>query len=97
MIYVDIAPLMNPVVSAEIKAALKRVSNGVVRMIRVPVEDFNQAVNKAVERNPFTPFSPVVFGIPCDMTINVLPEIIVVHDDNTNGLVNTLTESGIVS
>jgi hypothetical protein len=34
----------------------------------------------------------MLFGLPVDQTTGVLPEIVIVHDDGTNGAVNVETE-----
>jgi hypothetical protein len=95
MIRIDISQFVSQKVMTDIVNALKNVKHGVVRMIRIPVEDFIKACESVMRMNPFTPFSPVFLNIPCDQTANALPEIIVVHDDNTNGAVNILTELGV--
>ena len=70
----------------DLQFALKSIPAGrSLRLARIPVDDFNKAINKVVELNPYMPFKPVIFNnIPIDMTINVLPEFIIVADDNTN-------------
>ena len=70
----------------DLQFALKSIPKGrSLRLARIPVMDFNNAINKVVELNPYTPFRPVIFNnIPIDMTVNALPEFILVADDNTN-------------
>jgi hypothetical protein len=89
---IDIAPFVTNKLAIDLKFGLNRVTNGVVRMVRIPVLDFIDACTKAMKINPYMPFSPTFLGYPCDQTENLLPEVVVVHDDNTNGLINTKTE-----
>ena len=44
----------------------------------------------------FMPFHPMLFGLPVDQTVTTFPEIVVVHDDDTNGVVNTQTEMEVL-
>jgi len=44
----------------------------------------------------FQPFQPMLFGLPVDQTTGIFPEIVTVHDDGTNGVVNTQTEEEVL-
>lgn len=83
---VNIEKYLSPGTLKDLQFALKSIPSGrSLRLARIPVDDFNKAISKVVELNPYTPFRPVIFNnIPIDMTINVLPEFIIVADDNTN-------------
>lgn len=90
---VDIAPFLTDSVLSEIRAALPRVRHGRARLIRLPVLEFAKAIDRVVASGRrFAPFAPRLCGLPVDSTVHAHPEIVVVHDDDTNGAVNARTE-----
>lgn len=93
---VDIGPFITDTVFMEIRHALKQVHHGAARLVRLPVDEFNAAIGKVIERGyAWQPFQPMIGGLPVDMTAGTYPEIVVVHDDDTNGVVNTQTETEV--
>lgn len=57
----------------------------VLRLIRIPTAEFNACIERVFHRFGPMMFRPVVLsGIPIDMTTGLLPEAILVADDNTN-------------
>ncbi len=94
---VDAGPFLNTTMHNEIKHALKQVHHGVARLIRIPVIDFADMVQKIIEHGyAWQPFQPMLFGLPVDQTTGAFPEIVTVHDDGTNGVVNTQTELEVI-
>lgn len=94
---VDAGPYISAAVYSEISHALKKVHHGAARLIRLPVDEFNGMVSKIIERGyQWTPFQPMLCGLPVDQSTGQLPEIVVVHDDDTNGAVNVLTETEVL-
>ena len=90
---VNAGPFLSETIHREIQHALKQVHHGQARLIRLPVEEFGGMVGKIIAYGyGMMPFQPMLFGLPVDQTINVFPEIVVVHDDDTNVVVNTQTE-----
>ena len=90
---VDAGPYLNATIHTELQHALKKVHHGVARLIRLPVDEFAAMVEKIMGRGyAYTPFQPMLFGLPVDQTTGKLPEIVTVHDDDTNGAVNVETE-----
>ena len=83
---VNIEAHLSPVIMNDIRKSLSFIPKGrSLRLVRIPVMDFNKAIEKVLKINPFVPFRPTVLNnIPVDMTENVLPECIIVADDNTN-------------
>lgn len=71
---------------ADLKRALIfKPSNRSLRLVRIPVEEFNSVMDKIIPQNKYLPFRPVIFdNIPVDMTESALPECILVADDDTN-------------
>lgn len=56
-----------------------------VRMYRVPVEEFNKAVQKITGGHcVFQPFRPTILGLPVDMSMRGVPECVCVADDDSN-------------
>ena len=94
---IDVGPFLTLPVNKEIRHALKQVHHGHARLIRLPIEEFGMMVQKVMEYGyAFQPFQPMLFGLPVDQTVNTFPEIVVVHDDDTNGVVNTQTEMEVL-
>lgn len=94
---VDAGPFLRDVIHNEIRHALKQIHHGQARLIRLPVDDFADMVNKIVVYGyAFQPFQPMLFNLPVDQTAGTFPEIVVVHDDDTNGVVNTQTEQEVI-
>lgn len=94
---VDAGPFLSLTVHKEIMHALKQVHHGQARLIRLPLEEFAAMVQKVMEYGyAFQPFQPMIAGLPVDQTAGTFPEIVVVHDDNTNGIVNTQTEQEVL-
>lgn len=90
---VDAAPFLSMTIHKEIMHALKQVHHGQARLIRLPVDEFGAMVQKIMAYGyAFQPFQPMIAGLPVDQTVGTFPEIVVVHDDDTNGVVNVLTE-----
>ena len=90
---INAGPFLSETIHNEIQHALKQVHHGQARLIRLPIEEFGSMVGKIMAYGyGMMPFQPMLFGLPVDQTINVFPEIVVVHDDDTNGVVNTQTE-----
>ena len=90
---VDAAPFLSMTIHKEIMHALKQVHHGQARLIRLPIDEFAAMVGKIMEYGyAFQPFQPMIAGLPVDQTAGIFPEIVVVHDDDTNGVVNTQTE-----
>lgn len=82
---VEIAEYLPQSIQTEVRKALNFIPKGrSLRLIRIPVFDFNEAISKICKKVGFVPFRPVLYGIPIDMTENVLPEMILVADDDTN-------------
>jgi len=95
--YVDAGAFLEVTIHNEIKHALKQVHHGEARLIRLPVADFAAMVEKIMAYGyAFQPFQPILFGLPVDQTAGTFPEIITVHDDGTNGAVNTQTEEEVL-
>ena len=93
---VDAGPYLTATVYNEIRHALKKVHHGVARLVRLPVDEFGSMVTRIMEHGyQFTPFQPMLCGLPIDQTTGPLPEIVVVHDDDTNGVVNVKTETEV--
>ena len=77
---VEIAEYLPQSIQTEVRKALNFIPKGrSLRLIRIPVFDFNEAISKICKKVGF-----VLYGIPIDMTENVLPEMILVADDDTN-------------
>ena len=94
---IDVAPFLTMTVYNEIRHALKQVHHGKARLIRLPVGEFGTMVQKVMEYGyAFEPFQPMIGGLPVDQTTSEYPEIIVVHDDDTNGAINVLTETEVI-
>ena len=94
---VDAGPFLTAPVYGEIRHALKKVHHGVARLIRLPVDEFGEMVARIMAHGyQFTPFQPMLCGLPVDQSIGPLPEIVVVYDDDTNGAVNVLTETEVL-
>ncbi len=89
---VNMEKYLSPKTLLDLKHSLQfKPDNRQLRLVRVPVMEFAQAIEKAVKDCPFMPFRPVIFNnIPIDSTEGELPECVIVADDNTN-----LTRSGI--
>lgn len=83
---VNVERYLSPVIMNDIRKSLNFVPKGrSLRLVRIPVADFSKAMDKALELNKYMPFRPVILGnIPIDMTENVLPECVIVADDDTN-------------
>ena len=83
---VNIEKYISPKILNDLKRALNfKPENRQLRLVRIPVLEFAGAIEKAVKVNPFMPFRPVIFNnIPVDSTEGVLPECVIVADDNTN-------------
>jgi hypothetical protein len=83
---INIEKYLSPGTLIDLKRALSfKPSNRSLRLVRIPVEEFNIAIGKALMRNPYLPFTPVIFNnIPVDMTESLLPECVIIADDNTN-------------
>ena len=94
---VNAGPFLTETIHNEIRHALKQVHHGQARLIRLPVDEFAKMVEKIMAYGyGFIPFQPMLFDLPVDQTINVFPEIVVVHDDDTNGIVNVKTEMEVL-
>lgn len=94
---VDAGPFISATVHKEIMHALKQVHHGQARLIRLPLDEFAAMVQKVMEYGyAFQPFQPMIAGLPVDQTVGNIPEIVVVHDDDTNGVVNVLTETEVL-
>lgn len=64
---------------------LSGVRNGKVRLVRLPVAEFNEVIGKAIgSMGVPMPFQPKLLGVPVDMTEREKPEVVVVYDDDTN-------------
>ena len=95
--YVDCGPFLPVDIHAQIKHAHKQIHHGIARLVRLPVSTFAEMVEKIIAYGyAFTPFQPMLFGLPVDQTVGEYPEIVVVHDDGTNGAVNTQTEEEVL-
>jgi hypothetical protein len=93
---VDAGPFLTATVYNEIRHALKKVHHGAPRLIRLPVDEFNGMAGRIIERGyQWTPFQPMLCGLPVDQGTRTLPEIVVVCDDDTNISVNVLTETEV--
>ena len=93
---VDAGPFLTATVYNEIRHALKKVHHGAARLIRLPVDEFNGMVGRIIERGyQWTPFQPMLCGLPVDQSTGPLPEIVVVCDDDTNIAVNVMTETEV--
>jgi hypothetical protein len=71
----------------DLKRALQfKPSNRQLRLVRIPVEEFSGVMNKILTTsNNYMPFRPVIFdNIPIDMTESLIPECVIIADDNTN-------------
>ena len=94
---INAGPFLTETIHNEIRHALKQVHHGSARLIRLPVDEFAKMVEKIMAYGyGLMPFQPMLFDLPVDQTINVFPEIVVVHDDDTNGLVNVKTEMEVL-
>ena len=95
MIEIGLEPYVSLATLADVRHAYKKIHNGAARLIRIPAIEFADAVQKAVNRFPWQPFKPTLYGLPVDQTANEYPEIIVVFDDDTNATVNVIRQEGI--
>ena len=94
---INAGPFLTETIHNEIRHALKQVHHGRARLVRLPVDEFAKMVEKIMAYGyGLMPFQPMLFDLPVDQTINVFPEIVVVHDDDTNGLVNVKTEMEVL-
>ena len=94
---VNAGPFLTETIHNEIRHALKQMHHGQARLIRLPVDEFAGMVERIMAYGyGFMPFQPMLFGLPVDQTVNTFPEIVVVHDDDTNGVVNTQTEMEVL-
>lgn len=82
---VNVEHYLSPGTLSDLKNALKSIPSGrKLRLVRIPALDFFKIMEK-ITGNCFVPFRPVVFdNIPIDMTESLLPECVIVADDNTN-------------
>lgn len=83
---INIEQFLTPTILNDLKKSLNHIpKNRSLRLVKIPVFEFHQAIEKAVKKVGYIPFRPVIFNnIPIDMTENILPECILVADDNTN-------------
>ena len=83
---INVEPFLSPVTLNDIKKSLNFIPKGrSLRLVRIPVFDFSKVMDSILIKNKFIPFRPVIFNnIPVDMTDNLLPECIIVADDDTN-------------
>jgi len=83
---VNIEQYLSPVTMNDIRKSLNFIPKGrSLRLVKIPALDFGSAIDKAMKNNKYMPFRPIIFNnIPVDMTENILPECIIVSDDNTN-------------
>ncbi len=82
----NVESLLSPGTLNDLKRSLNFIPKGrSLRLVRIPALDFSVVMEKALVNNKYLPFRPVVFdNIPIDMTESLLPECILVADDNTN-------------
>lgn len=82
---VNVEQYLSPGTLSDLKNALKSIPSGrKIRLVRIPAIDFFNIMEK-ITGNTFMPFRPVIFdNIPIDMTESILPECVLVADDNTN-------------
>jgi hypothetical protein len=88
--------LLPPAMLRDLKFSFSKVpAGGKIRLFRIPVVDFYAAINATLQKFGPIPFRPLVLGIPIDMTANPLPEVVVVHDDDTNIAQNPIREEPV--
>lgn len=83
---INVEQFLSPVIMNDIRKSLNFIPKGrSLRLVRIPVTDFGRAMDKVLKHNKYIPFRPVILNdIPIDMTENVLPECVIVADDDTN-------------
>lgn len=84
---INIEPYLKESIVKDLRNAVNYIPKGRrLRLVRIPVFDFNDAISAFFKKSEmYIPFRPVVLdNIPADMTENILPECILVADDNTN-------------
>lgn len=87
MMPMNIEPYLKESIVRDLRNAVNHIPAGrKLRLVRIPVFDFNDAISAFFKKSGmYIPFRPVVLNnIPTDMTENILPECILVADDNTN-------------
>lgn len=84
---IDIEQHFSEGVLAEIKTTLwmlKDKPHVRVRLVRVPVMDFQPAVDATLRKIGCMPFLPTVFGYACEPVGVERPTLVCVADDDTN-------------
>lgn len=83
----DVTEFLPETVQRDLRWAAGHVPAGrVLRLVRIPAEEFGRCIDKALAHfGAWMPMRPVVLGsIPIDMTAGPLPEAVLVADDDTN-------------
>lgn len=86
MMRIDLAEHLSDGVRADVRAALAAMRGRPVRvrLVNVPAEAFQAAVDRALRVLGPVPFAPTVGGVPCQPGIEAHPVVICVADDDTN-------------
>ena len=83
---INVEQYLTPGTLKDLKRALQfKPANRQLRLVRIPVEEFGDIMARVIAKNSFIPFRPVIFNnIPIDMTESLIPECVIIADDDTN-------------
>ena len=86
MLSISIDDLIKPTIIKDLIYARDRLCppEKKVRLYRIPIDEFNKAVNSILIKHSFMPFRPILLGLPVDMSERDVPECVCVADDDSN-------------